>query len=173
MGLHPDFKTMTCPFTGEELLLAPALRPDVAILHAQYGDARGNLRIEGPPVADILFARASKKVIATVEKLVSTAELAERGVTIPYFYVTAVVEVPYGAHPTACYPFYAYDCPHTAEYYRLASEGAEAFREGYLRRYVHECPVHADYLEAIGGRDALERLASWQDGPEAWKALYA
>jgi glutaconate CoA-transferase subunit A len=172
MALHPEYKTMICPYTGEELVLVPALRPDVAILHAQYGDARGNLCIEGPPVADILFARASKKVIATVEKLVPPEELAEKGVTIPYFYVTALAEVPYGAHPTACYPFHAYDRRHTAEYYRLASEGAESFRDGYLQPYVYGCASHADYLDAVGGAAALERLASWQESPDAWMNLY-
>ena len=54
MQLHPEYRTMICPFTGDELVLVPALQPDVAILHAQYGDRNGNLRIEGPPVADIL-----------------------------------------------------------------------------------------------------------------------
>ncbi len=174
MDLHPEFKTMTCPYTGEELLLVPALRPDVAILHAQYGDAHGNLRIEGPPVADLLFAKASAKVIATVEKIVSTQELtAMGGATIPYFYVAALAEVPHGAHPTACYPFYAYDRPHTAEYHRLACESAEAFRERYLQTYVYGCPDHAAYLDAIGGAATLARLASWRDGVEAWRELHA
>lgn len=173
MDLHPEFKTMACPYTGEELLLVPALRPDVAIIHAQYGDAHGNLHIEGPPVADILFAQASAKIVATVEKLVTTAELAAMGATIPYFYVTALAEVPHGAHPTACYPFYAYDRRHTAEYHRLAGESAAAFREGYLQKYVYDCPHHADYLAAIGGAETLARLASWQDGADAWRALYA
>jgi len=173
MDLHPEYKTMTCPYSGEELLLAPALRPDVAILHVQYGDARGNLRIEGPPVADILFARASRKVIATVERLVPGEQLAEMGVTIHYFYVTALAEAPGGAHPTACYPFYAYDRGHTAEYYRWAAAGAEPFRAGYLKPYVNDCPTQAAYLEAIGGPTAMERLASWQAGAEAWSALYA
>jgi glutaconate CoA-transferase subunit A len=173
MQMHPEYRRMTCPFTGEELVLVPALQPDIAILHAQYGDARGNLHIKGPPVADILFAQASKKVIATVERYVSTGRLAELGATVPYFYVTAVAQVPYGAHPTACYPLYAYDRRHTAEYYRLASEGAMAFRDGYLQAYVFDCPSHTQYLEAIGGAAVLERLASWGQSPEAWMELYA
>ena len=173
MHMHPDYKTMLCPFTGEELVLVPALRPDVAILHAHFGDAHGNLHIQGPPVADILFAKASKKVIATVEKIVPPEQLTDAGVTIPYFYVTALAEVPYGAHPTACYPVYAYDRRHTAEYYRFASDGAEPFRDLYLQRYVYGCPSHAEYLEAIGGAETLERLASWEQGSEAWMNLYA
>jgi len=171
MAMHPEYKTMICPYTGEELLLVPALKPDVAIIHAQYGDAHGNLHIEGPPVADILFAKASKKVIATVEQILPTGQLAEKGVTIPYFYIAALAEVPHGAHPTACYPFYAYDRRHTAEYYRLASESAEAFN-GYLQTYVYGCESQTGYLEAIGGVEMLERLASWQQGIGAWQALY-
>ncbi len=173
MQLHPDYKTMLCPYTGEELVVVPPLQPDVAILHAHYGDAHGNLHIEGPPVADILFAKAAKKVIATVERVVPTERLMDIGVTIPYFYVTALAEVPYGAHPTACYPFYAYDRRHTAEYHRCASEGAEAFRDLYLQPYVYGCPSHAEYLEAIGGAEALQRLASWRQGSDAWRDLYA
>ena len=171
-ALHPEYRLMTCPYTGEELLLVPALRPDVAILHAQYGDAKGNLRIEGPPVADVLFAQASRKLIATVEKLVTTAELSGLGVTIPYFHVTALAEVRGGAHPTACYPFYAYDRSHTADYHRLAAAGAESFRDGYLKPYVFDCPDQSAYLEAVGGQRKFQRLASWQDSPEAWRALY-
>ncbi|MBS1212035.1 MAG: coenzyme transferase, partial [Proteobacteria bacterium] len=96
-----------------------------------------------------------------------------KGVTIPSFYVTAVAEAPYGAHPTACYPFYAYDRRHTAEYYRLASAGAAEFRDGYLNVFIDACPSHADYLNAIGGDSALQRLASWQEGDDVWRQLYA
>jgi glutaconate CoA-transferase, subunit A len=173
MHIDPDYKTLLCPFTGEEVVLVPALQPDVAILHAHYGDAHGNLHIQGPPVADILFAKASNKVIATVENIVPPEQLTEIGATIPYFYVTALTEVPYGAHPTACYPFYAYDRQHTAAYYRFASDGAEAFRDLYLQSYVYGCPSHAEYLEAIGGAEALKRLASWKQGSDAWMDLYA
>lgn len=172
MHLHPEFKTLQCPFTGDELLLVPALQPDIAIIHAQYGDMHGNLRIEGPPVADLLFAKASKKVIATVEKIVTTEQLVEMGVTIPFFYVTAVSEVPYGAHPTACYPFYAYDRQHTAQYYKHASQGAETFNEHYLQPYVYYCTAHTDYLKAVGGAETFERLATWKNGSDEWMKLY-
>lgn len=172
-GLHPEYRTMTCPFTGDELLLVPALSPDIAILHAQYGDAHGNLRIEGPPVADLLFARASRNVVASVERLVSTDELAGLGgPNVPYFYVSAVAEVPFGAHPTACYPFYAYDRPHTALYHEAASAGADAFDVRYLRPFVLEPPDHDAYLERVGGAATRKRLAGWADGAATWLGLY-
>ncbi len=171
--LHPEYKPMTCPFTGDELLLVPALKPDVAIIHAQYGDAHGNLRIEGPPVADILSARASSKVIASVERIVSNDELQSLGgANIPYFYVAAMAEVPMGAHPTACYPFYAYDRAHTAAYYAAASAGAQAFRTEYLEPFVHGCTSHEQYLERVGGAAARARIESWSAGDAAWMKLY-
>ena len=171
--MHPEYKTMTCPYTGEELTLVPAVQPDVAIIHAQYGDAHGNLRIEGPPVADILFAKAAKKVVASVEEIVSNERLHELGgANIPYFYVTALAEVPMGAHPTACYPFYAYDRPHTKAYYDAAKQGAEVFKENYLDSFVHGCDSHEAYLEKVGGEDTARQLGSWKDGDKAWMEIY-
>jgi glutaconate CoA-transferase subunit A len=172
-ALHPEYKTMTCPYTGEELLLVPALQPDVAILHAQYGDQQGNLRIEGPPVLDRLFAKASHLVIASVEKIVSTKRLVELGgITIPYFYVAALSEVAMGAHPTACYPFYAYDRQHTARYYEAARGGAERFAADYLKPFVQDCADHDSYRRLIGGEETSRRLASWAEGNDAWMSLY-
>jgi glutaconate CoA-transferase subunit A len=172
MNLHPEFKTMICPFSGEQVVLVPALKPDVAILHAHYADQHGNLHIEGPPVADILFAKASAKVIVTVEQIISHDELVEKGVTIPYFYVTAISEVPYGAHPTSCYPHYAYDREHTAFYYQAAKQGADKFLEDYLKPFVYECKENDAYIEAIGGIDRLAHLEQWDAGKEQWMQLY-
>jgi glutaconate CoA-transferase, subunit A len=172
-ALHPEYKTMTCPYTGEELLLVPQLTPDVAILHAQYGDAQGNLRIEGPPVLDLLFAKASHLVIASVEEIVPTERLVELGgITVPYFYVAALAEVPMGAHPTACYPFYTYDRPHTARYYTAARGGAVRFAADYLQPFVYDCADHESYRQRIGGEATYQRLAAWSAGTEAWMSLY-
>ncbi|WP_374090812.1 CoA transferase subunit A [Methylomicrobium lacus] len=171
-ALHPEFKTMICPYTGDKLVLVPPLQPDVALLHAHFADRHGNLHIEGPPVADILFAKASRKVIVTVEEIIEHEDLAEKGVTIPYFYVTAVCEVRYGAHPTSCYPNYAYDRQHTHYYYDQARQGAESFRENYLKPFVSQCPDHQVYLEAIGGRERLHRLVTWRESAEQWRSLY-
>ena len=173
MKLHPEYKTMTCPYTGDDLVLVPALQPDIAILHAQYADKHGNLHIEGPPVADILSAKAAKKVVATVEKIIPPEELMKKGVTIPYFYVTAISEVPYGAHPTSCYPFYAYDRDHTALYYDAARSSHADFAELYLKPYVFAIESNKDYIAAIGGEQRLKKLEEWNNGPQQWMALYA
>ncbi|CAG1023493.1 glutaconate CoA-transferase, subunit A [Patescibacteria group bacterium] len=171
LKLHPEFKTMICPFTGETLVLVPALSPNVALLHAQYADKHGNICIQGAPVADVLFAKAAKKTLVTVEKIIPHAELIEQGITIPYFYVAAVCELPYGAHPTSCYPLYAYDRQHTEHYYQAAKQGTEVFQTDYLTPYVYNCSRHQDYLNRIG-TEHLELLKTWQHSNEAWLNLY-
>lgn len=172
LRLHPEYKTMTCPFTDLPLVLVPALAPDVAIIHAQYGDAQGNLKILPPLVADLFFIRASKHVIASVEKIVSTDELRSMEPNVPYFWVESVVEVPYGAHPTSCYPFYAYDRAHLTSYYHAAQAGPDTFRNEYLAQYVFGPASHGEYLSLIGGSAKLQELESWKDGDDAWRALF-
>jgi glutaconate CoA-transferase subunit A len=173
LQLHSEYKTMACPFTGVPLVLVPALSPDVAIIHAQYGDRHGNLKILPPLVGDMLFIRASKHIIATVEQLLPTDELAAMEPNVPYFEVEAVVEVPYGAHPTSCYPFYGYDRTHLAEYYEAAKAGSETFAQEYLVRYVFEPKTHEEYLQRIGGTARQQLLESWKDSDDAWRSLFA
>src|ERR1700722_10163037 len=145
--LHPEYREITCPFTGEILIAVPALRPDVALLHAPAGDRYGNLHLEQPYVLDERFASASRLVVATVDELVSTEEVVRSGVTIPAHLVAAVAEVPYGAHPTSCYPRYAYDRDHLREYVSAAQAGPGDL-EKYLVTYVQG--DEESYREAVG-----------------------
>ena len=81
--LHPEYARVRCPFTGDELVVVPPLTPDVALLHAPIGDAAGNLHLDQPYVLDERFAHAARAVVATVDRLVDTAEVVAAGVTIP------------------------------------------------------------------------------------------
>jgi glutaconate CoA-transferase subunit A len=164
-SLHPEWGTVTCPFTGEELVAVPAIRPDVALLHAPIGDAAGNLHLDQPYVLDERFAHASAVVVATVDRLVPTSDVVEAGVTVPAHRVAAVAEVPFGAHPSSCYPGYAYDRSHLAEYVKAASGGGDAL-EAYLDRYVR--PGEDAYRETV----APERLTRWSESDDAWKELF-
>ncbi len=166
--LHPEYATITCPFTGETLIAAPALRPDVALLHAPAGDRYGNLHLEQPYVLDERFASASRLVVATVDEVVSTEEVTRAGVTIPAHLVAAVAEVPYGAHPSSCYPRYAYDRTHLREYVSAAESGREDL-EKYLAAYVQGS--EEDYRDAVGaGR--LAALAGWSRSVTAWQEIF-
>jgi len=168
--LHPEYGEVTCPFTGETLVAVPPLRPDVTLLHASLGDRRGNLHLDQPYVLDERFAAASRHVVATVDRLASTDDVAAAGITIPAHLVAAVAEVPYGAHPTSCYPGYAYDRPHLAQYVEAAQRGGDALSR-YLERYVTGAPTEEAYHKLIG-EERLAALGRWSESTEAWKELF-
>jgi glutaconate CoA-transferase, subunit A len=168
--LHPEYGEVTCPFTGETLVAVPPLRPDVTLLHAPLGDRKGNLHFEQPYVFDERFAAASRHVIAAVDRVASAERVAEEGITVPAHLVAAVAEVPYGAHPTSCYPGYAYDRPHLAEYVRAATAGGDDLA-AYLDRYVTGAPTEEAYRKLMG-EDRLGALARWSESTEAWKELF-
>jgi len=170
--LHPEFKPMIDPFTGKKIVLVPALEPDVGIVHVQKADIHGNVKLLPPYVADVLFMRAAKKVIVTAEEIISEEEMIKEGPTIPYYHITTVVHAPYGAHPTACYPYYAYDRAHIAEYFAAASAGAEEFKAKYLDKYVFGVSSQEEYLQKIGGKERMKRLESWKESREKWMELY-
>jgi glutaconate CoA-transferase subunit A len=166
--LHPEYAEITCPFTGEQLVAVPALRPAVALLHAPVGDRYGNLHLEQPYVLDERFAAASRLVIATVDELVSTDEVVAAGVTIPGHLVAAVVEAPFGAHPTSCYPRYAYDRDHLREYVSAAQSGPDGLEKS-LATYVNGS--EKSYRAAVGtGR--LAALTTWSQSTAAWQELF-
>ena len=108
-------ETVVDPYSGDELLAIPPLRPDVAIIHAWRADAAGHVQFPFPPEhlwdVDVLLARAARHVIVTVEHIVSSSEVsahAERTVLHPYE-IHAVVAAPGGAAPTASLPDYSAD----------------------------------------------------------------
>ncbi|HET9442220.1 MAG TPA: CoA-transferase [Acidimicrobiales bacterium] len=168
--LHPEYGEVTCPFTGEVLVAVPPLRPDVTLLHAPLGDRRGNLHLDQPYVLDERFAAASRNVVATVDRLVSTEEVVQAGITIPAHLVAAVAEVPFGAHPTSCYPGYAYDRPHLAAYVEAAQRGGDVLA-AWIDRWLVGAPTEEAYRKLVGD-DRLAELGRWSESPEAWKELF-
>jgi glutaconate CoA-transferase, subunit A len=167
-GLHPEYAEIASPFTNERLIAVPALSPDVALIHGLLADRRGNVHLARPLVLDERFAFASQKVVVTVEKIVSRSEVAAAGIVLPYFVVTAVVEAPYGAHPTSCYPYYTYDRDYLAEWIKAAGDD-DAARE-HLERYAVVGGSEADYLTVVG-KDRLQGLREWDSSDERWQEL--
>ncbi len=145
-------KTITCPFTGEQVCLVPALFPDVALIHVHRADRFGNAQIDGYPHMDADIAAAASCVILSAERIVETEEIrrqADRTV-IPFFLVDAVVEVPHGAYPHECYGLYEADLDHIGAYARrVAAEGAAAVR-AYLAEYVYGPETFEAYLGRFG-----------------------
>lgn len=149
---------------GEKVLMVPAISPDIGVIHAQEGDEYGNIRHLGACYADQLIAKASKKVIVTVDRLISHSSTKNnpKATTIPGYLVDGVVEVPYGAHPASSHTMYIHDEKHLRDYIQRAEmnrKGTDpaAFSD-YLRKYILEPSSHWDYLERIGGIKKLEEL---------------
>lgn len=169
--LHPEYGEVRCPFTGELLVAVPALVPDVVLLHAPLADARGNLHLEQPYVLDERFAAASRTVVATAERIVDAEDVLAAGITVPAHLVAAVSEVRYGAHPTSCYPDYAYDRAHLAEYVAAAGAGGGDVGK-YLDRYVTGVAGEEGYRAAVGD-ERLARLRGWSESTQAWRELFS
>jgi glutaconate CoA-transferase subunit A len=167
--LHPEYGEITCPFTGEVLVAVPALRPDVALLHAPLGDRYGNLHLDQPYVLDERFAGASASVVASVERIASTEEVVAAGVTIPAHLVSAVTPAPFGAHPASCYPDYAYDREHLRRYLEAATAGGDDLAK-YLQQFVFDVD-EAEYLALIG-QGRLAELAAYHASTGAWRELF-
>ncbi|MEN6438495.1 MAG: CoA transferase [Syntrophobacter sp.] len=147
------FELMDNPWSvGDQVVVVPALSPDVAIIHVQKADEMGNAVIEGFLAHDVELVRAAKHTIVSCEEVVSTDEIrrdAER-TNIPYMYVSAVVEQPYGAHPTGAYRYYDYDADHVTQYQKCARAGGEDYRN-YLETYILNSTDFYDYLDKVGG----------------------
>lgn len=107
---HTDtIATITCPFTGEELAAVAAIRPDVAIVHAQRADRRGNVQLWGLTGVQKEAVLAARRSLVTVEEVVDTLDPRPDAVVLPSWVVTAVALVPGGARPSYAQGYYERD----------------------------------------------------------------
>jgi glutaconate CoA-transferase, subunit A len=169
LKLRPEGKEIDCPFTGERLLLVPALNPDVALIHVQRCDAYGNAQIDGLQFMDIDLAMAAGRVILTTERIVSNERIrrAPDQTKIPFFCVDAVVEVPYGAAPHECYGAYEPMMQHLESYVAQVNADPIGGMENYLRDYVYGPASWSEFLSMIGLEEifsASRRGGSLYDG---------
>jgi glutaconate CoA-transferase subunit A len=141
---RPDWKVIDNPFgqdssnEADPIVLLPAIRPDVALLHAPMADRDGNVWI-GRQRELITMAHAAEKTVVTVERLHDGNLLDDPTLaagTLPGFYVETVAVAPRGAWPLPLPEHYAWDAEHLKEYARLAAS-EEGFKK-YLDRYVYE-----------------------------------
>ena len=100
MDHTPTLAPIACPFTGEQLTAVPALNPDVAVIHAQQADHRGNVQLWGLVGVQKEAVLAARRSIVTVEELVNELVPRPDAVVLPSWVVDAVCEVPGGAHPS-------------------------------------------------------------------------
>jgi len=98
-----------CPFTGREVMAVQAIRPDVAIIHAQHADHQGNVLLWGVTGIQKETVLAARRSIVTVEEIRQSLKPGPNSVFLPSWVVTAVVHVPQGARPSYSQGYYSRD----------------------------------------------------------------
>src|ERR1051325_10310912 len=146
-GVNPRIKSVTCPYTGEDLATVPALNPDVTIVHAQRADADGNTQIWGLLGVQREAAFASQRVVVVVEERVDERVIRSdpNRTVIPGMIVDAVVVEPWGAHPSYAQGYYDRDNDFYVAWEDVSRSPDRLAR--YLDEFVYGLPDRAAYMK--------------------------
>jgi glutaconate CoA-transferase subunit A len=126
--VNPNIRSITCPFTGEELAAIPSLRPDVSVVHAQKANKRGDVLVEGIIGVQKEAILAARRTVVTVEEVVEDFDgLHPNLCVLPHWTVAAIAVVPGGAHPSYAHGYYDRDNPAYLDWDRIAAD-----RDGFL-----------------------------------------
>jgi glutaconate CoA-transferase subunit A len=148
--VREDIKEFEDPLgSGTKLMALPKIDLDVAILHVPYADEFGNANIAGAVWMDDDMAKTAKKTIIICERVVESEDIRylPGKAQLPMQTTTAVVKIPFGAHPTSCYDRYTFDALHIQEYLKMD------FQE-YKTKFV-ELKSHSQYLDNVGGSKTI------------------
>jgi glutaconate CoA-transferase, subunit A len=152
------YRVITCPYTGKSILTVPAANPDVCIVHVQRADRLGNAQYWGAMGSVAAAALCSKKIIVSCEEIVEhdVVQSSPHFTIIPAFRVDAVVQVPWGAHPTEVLGYYNSDRVFYSMFTKANStaEGAGA----WLDEWVFGCQDREAYLDHYAARFGMEGL---------------
>jgi glutaconate CoA-transferase subunit A len=143
-------KTIDCPFTGKKICLVKAINPDVAIIHGQRADREGNTQMWGIVGSNREITMASEHVIVSVEEIVDS-EIVRRDpnrTVIPGFHVDAVIEEPWGAHPSYSQGYYDRDNQYYIDYEKNTRTPEE--HDSFLQEWVFSVSDRKEYLKHLG-----------------------
>jgi glutaconate CoA-transferase subunit A len=148
---NPLIKRIPDPYGGKDVIVVPALNPDVAIVHVQRADAQGNSHLWGIIGEQKEAAFAAKKVILTAEEIVdeSVIRLDPNRTMIPGIIVDAVCHVPFACHPSYAQGYYDRDNEFYLQWDKV-SESPEATQK-YLDEWVYGVQDRNEYWEKLGG----------------------
>lgn len=135
--VNANIRSVTCPYTGEELATVPALRPDATFIHAQKADRKGNVLIEGIIGVQKQAVMAARKSVVTVEEVVDTLDSHPNACILPHWTVSAISVVPGGAHPSYAHGYYGRDNAYYIAWDEIAADRgrfAEWMAEHVLNR---------------------------------------
>lgn len=146
---NPVLRVETSPLDGSPVLLVPAIRPDVAIIHVQRSDEEGNAHLWGNSGVSQEAMMAARDVIIVAEEIVARPVIISdpNRVLGPYFKVRAVVHEPWGAHPAAAQGYYNRDHAFYHEYH-TATRTLEGY-QGWLAEWVLGVADRAAYLAKL------------------------
>ncbi len=147
---NPNIKRIPDPFGGKDVIVVPALNPDVAIVHVQRADVNGNAHLWGIIGEQKEAAFAAKKVILTAEEIVDESVIRSdpNRTMIPGIVVSAVCHVPFACHPSYAQGYYDRD----NEFYLAwdkVSESLESTKQ-YLDEWVYGVKDRNEYWEKLG-----------------------
>ncbi|MBC5808519.1 MAG: 3-oxoadipate--succinyl-CoA transferase subunit A [Candidatus Eremiobacter antarcticus] len=147
---NPLIKTVTCPYTGEELATVPALNPDVAVIHAQRADASGNAQVWGLYGVQKEAAFASDRVILVAEEIIAESVLRSdpNRTLIPGIIVDAVVCEPWGAHPSYAQGYYDRDNDFYIEWEDISKDPERLAT--WLDEFVYGVAGRSEYMAKLG-----------------------
>jgi len=147
---NPNIKRIPDPYGGKEVIVVPALHPDVAIVHVQRADENGNAHLWGIIGEQKEAAFAAKKVILTAEEIVDESVIRSdpNRTMIPGIVVSTVCHVPYACHPSYAQGYYDRDNEFYLAWDKI-SESADRVKR-YLDEWVYGVKDRAEYLEKLG-----------------------
>ncbi|MGW8249695.1 MAG: CoA transferase subunit A [Anaerolineales bacterium] len=147
---NPHHRMVVDPYSGDPVVVVPALNPDVAIVHVQRADREGNAQIWGIIGEQKEAAFASSRVILTAEEIVDEQVIRSdpNRTLIPGFIVNAVCHVPYAAHPSYTQGYYDRDNAFYLEWDEISKtrEGVQA----YLDEWVYGIKDRHEYWQKLG-----------------------
>lgn len=144
---NANIRSVTCPFSGEVLAASPALRPDIAVIHAQKADRKGNVLISGILGVQKEAVLASNKAIVTVEEIVDNLNAPMNACVLPHWVLARVCEVPGGAHPSYTHGYYRRDNAFCVAWDRI-SRDREKFA-AWMSRHVLGTADFAEFRRSI------------------------
>jgi len=147
---NPNIKRIPDPYGGKDVIVVPALNPDVAIVHVQRADANGNAHLWGIIGEQKEAAFAAKKVILTAEEIVDESVIRSdpNRTMIPGIVVSAVCHVPYACHPSYAQGYYDRDNEFYLAWDRI-SESADSVK-AWMDEWVYSVKDRDEYWGKLG-----------------------
>jgi glutaconate CoA-transferase subunit A len=147
---NPNHRTVTDPYSGREVVVVPALNPDVAIIHVQRADAEGNAHIWGIIGEQKEAAFAASRVILTAEEIVDEEIIRSdpNRTLIPGFIVDAVCNVPYCSHPSYTQGYYDRDNAFYLKWDEISKSRENV--QAYLDEWVYGVKDRTEYWDKLG-----------------------